>query len=296
MQNQSAVPSEPEISIFELWKIIAGGWFVTAIAIAVGVVLALILGAAIETTYRAETVFVEASGGDALPQATGGLFSDLAVLAGINTGGGGKASPITLMQSRSFAERFIRRNNLLPDLFKDQWDAEKNAWRAGYEEPPIWSGAAELQRRISMQPASAIPGATILSIEWEDPVKAAYLADDLIRMANEVMRERDINDAERSIAYVNERMAETTVVELQRVLFSLLEQEHKTLMLANAREHYAFEILDPAIVPPSPFKPNLPQLLIAGFVAGLMFGVMFVFVRALVRRWRREQGRLTAFP
>lgn len=288
MQNHP----EPEISIFELWKIVAGGWFVTGVAIVVGIVLALILGAAIDTTYRAETVFIEAGGKTELPQTGGGLLGGLAALAGINASGTAESSvsPITLMQSRSFAERFIRRNDLMPRLFDDQWDAEKKTWRAGYEEPPMWHGASELQKRVSMRPASTIPGATVLSIEWADPVEAAHLADDLIEMANAVMRERDIEQAERSLAYVNERMAETNVVELQRVLYSLLEQEQKTLMLANAREHYAFEILDPAIVPPSPFKPYLPQLVIAGFVAGLMFGLLFVFVRALFRRWRREQA------
>ena len=286
MQNHP----EPEISVFELWRIVIGGWFVIAVSVGIGIALALVLGAAIDTTYRAETVFVEASG-QTQPVAGGdGLLGGLAALAGLRGGAvnTGKASAITLMQSRTFAERFIERNNLLPHLFDDYWDAERNEWKGWV--PPLWIGASELHKRIAMRPASTIPGATILSIEWHDPEQAAYLADDLIRMANEAARARDIENAERSIAYVNEQMAETNVVELQRVLYSLLEQEQKTLMLANAREDYAFEILDPAIVPLRPFKPNLPQILIAGVVAGLMFGVLFVFVRALVRRWRREQA------
>ena len=55
-----------------------------------------------------------------------------------------------------------------------------------------------------------------------------------------------MTDSSRNIQYLKDQIAKTDVVQLQGVMYSLVEAEMKTLMLANARSEYAFTVVDPA--------------------------------------------------
>lgn len=284
MQNQP----EPEISVFELWAIVRNGWVLIAVTATLTLVAALAIHAAVPTKYRAEAVIAEVSapGGAPSGMAGGGLLGQiggLAALAGLDGGSlrGRKASGMTILQSRSFIEEFIVANELMPVLYP-----------AVARPPETWEAAAWFRQKVyDVTPTREIPGTMTLSIVWEDPELAAAWANGLVALANELARQRDIEEAERSVAYLNEQIAGTNIVELQRSLFGLLEQEQKTLMLANARESYAFELVDPAYVPTYPAGFSRQQVLVGGLLAGIVFGLLLVFLRAMVRSWRREQER-----
>ena len=131
---------------------------------------------------------------------------------------------------------------------------------------------------------------------WEalDPELAARWANDFVKLANELIRAREVQHAETSLAFLNAEIAESSVVELQRVLYGLVESELKTLMFANAREDFAFETIDSAVVPEKRFRPRRTLIVILGTLLGGIVSLFVVLGRELVSQQRlaRATGRL----
>ena len=58
----------------------------------------------------------------------------------------------------------------------------------------------------------------------------------------------------------------------ENVIYNLIEEQTKNIMLANVREEYAFKIVDPAIVPEIRVRPARRKIAIMGLLVGLLFG------------------------
>ena len=92
-------------------------------------------------------------------------------------------------------------------------------------------------------------GLLTIDVDWEDPAVAAKWANGFVALANERLRTRAIDEATRNIAFLNAQIPQTSVVEVQRAIYNLIESETKTLMLANVRMEFAFTVIDPAVPP-----------------------------------------------
>jgi LPS O-antigen subunit length determinant protein (WzzB/FepE family) len=106
------------------------------------------------------------------------------------------------------------------------------------------------------------------------------------------MRQRALTDAERNIEYLNDQLGRTNVVELQQVIYNLIEAEMKTLMLANVRNEYAFSVVDPAVVPELRARPKRKQLVVLGALLGGIVGLFVVAVSRSLQNLRVEQSAL----
>ena len=50
-------------------------------------------------------------------------------------------------------------------------------------------------------------------------------------------------------------------------------------MLASVREEYAFQVIDPAVVPEMRIRPKRRSIAVTGFIMGLMGGLVLVFLK-----------------
>lgn len=71
----------------------------------------------------------------------------------------------------------------------------------------------------------------------------------LVADLNQVMKQKDIDEAQRNIAYLKVQLEKTPVADMQTVFYKLIEEQTKTLMLAEVNQEYVFKTLDPAVVP-----------------------------------------------
>ncbi|MBV9726538.1 MAG: hypothetical protein JO299_15365, partial [Gammaproteobacteria bacterium] len=130
-------------------------------------------------------------------------------------------------------------------------------------------------------------GTTTVSVEWTDPAVAARWANGYVALANEVVRNRALDESTRNIAYLTNQLARTTDVELRKGMYNLIESETKNLMVANGRTEYAFEVVDPAVTPERKVWPHRILMTAMGLMAGLGFASVLAFVIDRVRRHRR---------
>jgi uncharacterized protein involved in exopolysaccharide biosynthesis len=126
-------------------------------------------------------------------------------------------------------------------------------------------------------------GLVSLSIKWKDPGLAAQWTNGLVKMTNDVLREKAISEAERNIAYLNDEVKKTTVVPVQQAVYSLMETEIKKQMLARGSPNYALKVIDPAITPEIRSSPTTLLWLAGGFVLGLFGSVTAAFVHVWMR-------------
>ncbi len=220
----------------------------------------------------------------------GALSSTISQLGGIASlglsmggTGGAKAEAIATLESESLTERYIKENDLLPVLFSDDWDAQSKDWRdADRRKPPtLWQGNLIFSKAVRSVTDSAKTGLVTLSITWTDPTKAALWANGLAKMTNDYLREKAMKESERNIAYLNEQLTKTSVVELRNSIYLLMESEIKKQMLARGSEEYAFKVIDPAQVPERAASPQRILWIITGFCVGLLLCVAYVFVRVV---------------
>ena len=66
---------------------------------------------------------------------------------------------------------------------------------------------------------------------------------------NEAIRARDVEEAENSIAFLNDQRSKTSLVSLSEMFAELIEEQTKTVVLANASDEYVFRVIDGPVAP-----------------------------------------------
>jgi uncharacterized protein involved in exopolysaccharide biosynthesis len=136
---ESRVPGcGDEINLFEYWHVIMKYKKMIAGIVIAASIAAVIISLLLPKTYKAEAVIIPISsnGGGGLSALTGDL-GGLAKLAGIKLPGGSVGDSdkiLAILKSRTIAENLINRENLMPILFEDKWDAKKGTWKSNNPE------------------------------------------------------------------------------------------------------------------------------------------------------------------
>ena len=300
--------NDDEIDLRELFSVIwQGKWLIIAIT-AVFAIGAVIFAIMQPNTYKSEALLAPASeeqGGGL--SALAGQFGGLASMAGINLGGGGGVDKtqmaIEVMKSRQFTSQFIQNHKILPDLMAvDKWNMSDNSitydeelynlssntWvrevKAPFKPKPSMQEAyKEFNKVISVNSAKDT-GMVTVSVEHLSPAVAQQWVTWLIEDINRVMKERDVDEANRSSQFLNKQIALTNVADIRSILYKLIEEQAKTIMFAEVRDEYVFKTIDPALVPEEKAGPKRALICVLGTLLGGMLAVMIVLIRHFVRK------------
>lgn len=286
-----------EISFREVWRAVAARrGLILALATA-GLAAGGLAGWLTVPVYRAESLLapVEAESRGAL-SALAGQFGGLAALAGMNLGADGnqRDEAVALLRSRSLAMQLIDDLELMPVLFQEEWNADTGTWKASDPEdvPTAWEAYRLFDEEIRHVAEHPRNGLVTLAIEWKDPAQARAWAEDLVARVNAETRLRATREAERSLAYLNEQLKKTELVEVRQAIFTLVESQTKQMMLANVREDYAFKVLDPAVQPDpdDPIRPKRLVLLLLGLAGGLFLGILIALLAGVRGGFQASSG------
>jgi uncharacterized protein involved in exopolysaccharide biosynthesis len=250
--------------------------------ISIVVIAALIAGIAaslLPKTYRATVLMavVTSNSGSGPAGALGSLVSQmggLGSLAGISTGADSKkAESVAVLQSEVLTERYIADNRLLPVLYASKWDNVSNRWKEldTTKVPTLWKANEYFKKNIRTVTTDPKSGLVTLTINWSNSAVATKWANDLVKLANDYLRKKAIDESERNIAYLNGQATQTDVVGVKQAIYTLMETEINKAMMARGSDEYAFKILDPAVAPENPFSPRpLLWVIVALFGSSLL--------------------------
>jgi uncharacterized protein involved in exopolysaccharide biosynthesis len=260
------------VSVF--WAVWDQKYLVIALSL-VGGIIAAILALTAVPMFRAQVVVTEVHDrGMGAAGSTLGQLGGLASIAGLNLGSNSTdAERPAFLESRGLVEAFVRRYKLAPLINGDSNLGD-----------PVWFAVERFRKNVIDVHEEKLKGTTTITMIWNDPEVAARWANDFVALANELISTRAIQESTRNIDYLNKQLAQTNVVEIQHVMYGLIENETKSLMLAHGRAEYAFNVVDPAVRAEVRFSPRRTLMVISGLFIGGFVGSLVAWLRKTLRR------------
>jgi uncharacterized protein involved in exopolysaccharide biosynthesis len=280
--------SPPMVSLSSIGRAVRRDWRIVIALAVLGGVLALIRDLVTPPTYRSVVIVAVVNGNTGISEGGAGNLGALASLAGVSLSSAEskRAEYLAVLQSRRLLTKFIRMENLAPILFSSQWDSISNRWRTSrWRRPPIEFDVEEFFRNDVLTVFDdKKTGLISVRIEWRDPVLAANWANGVVALLNEDMKRIAVDEGRKSIDYLNQELAKTTVSEIRQSISRLLESRLNKIMVANTQDEYALRTVDPAL-PADPTRPTKPRRLL-DVIAGTILGFSVGSAAAI---WRRRR-------
>lgn len=280
-------PAEPQSSSVDVGKLIGSimrGWRVWLAMGFIGGVLGVGLGFLIKPIYRsAAVVAIDPQAAEGLGSGLlgGGGLSGLAGLAGISLGGANRRLEyIAVLDSRVLADRFIAENNLKYLFFAERWDSKAKRWTSK-KVPTDDDAYRYFSTVVRSVDEDRRTGLITVSMQWRDRVAAERWTNLYVKRANDLLRNRAMQEANSSLAFLDRELVNAGTVEIRQAMYQLVEAQKKQQMLATVREDYIFHIIDPAVVADEdrPVKPKRALIAAACAFAGGVLGVAIVLYR-----------------
>lgn len=306
-QVVTSTQSSDEISLPEL---LADLWRLKFWFVGLGIVfsgLAIFYSLQLPNQYKSETVLypVQQQGGAGLAASLGGQLGGLASMAGLNLGSKENKTALALqiLNSRIFFEKLCQKYEMLvPLMAAEGWDRDSNTLLIN---PDLYDSSGNKWVRQVAAPLTAEPSmeeafvrfkeiltvdqdkATSMvriGIEFVSPELAQQWVKAIVTELNADMRQRELSEAERAIHYLNQQLEKTSLQEVRSVMYDLIEEQTKTLMLANVREEYMFQVVDPAPYPQLKSGPKRAFIVIFAGLGSVVMIVLFSIFRLVMRK------------
>jgi len=308
---QSFPSQEDEIDLIELGGAIWEGKWLIICTIFIFALSSVYYALSIPDEYKSTALLAPASSSSSNPMAgLAGQFGGLASLAGVNLGGvsgGDKATiAIELMHTWGFLETFIESNQLEVEVLAvkgwdkvnkeliinealyssktDSWVTDSVASLEGTSFiPSSWALFNQIKNRITVS-RDKKTGLISLSVEHFSPAIAKKWVDLLIVAINKHMQLQDRLDALNSIEYLKEQINKTDIAEMRTIFYQLIEEQTKTLMLAEISDEYVFKTLSSSKVAEQKSKPKRALVVFLGVLLGGMLSLSVVLFRYFIKK------------
>ena len=297
---------DDEIDLKELFLVLWAGKFLIVAITAVFAISSVLYALSIPNQYKATALLAPAqSDGGGLSSALGQL-GGLASLAGVSIGEGSSSEAQVaqeIMKSWSFVESFITDNKLDVEVYAargwsktsgelkfddDLYNVDKKTWlleddQSGEFRPPTsWELFERFSEMLSVSQDN-LTGLVSVSIEYYSPQVAKEWLDLYIIAINKHMQARQVAKVSNNISYLEAQIAKTSIAEMREVFYTIIEEQTKNKMVAEASPDYAFVAVSPSMVPEEKSKPSRALICVLGTLIGGMLGLVIVLVRHYAR-------------
>ncbi len=274
---------EEEFNLIDSWRVLVRYKVMILLIVALSTAAAAFVAFTSEPVYTAKVLLAPATQekGNRL-SSLASQFGGMAALAGIQLGAGGGSTDeaLAILESRKFIYAFINDENLMPVLFDELWDEHRGTWDVEDEKeiPRLGKAFKRFKDMVEISKDKKT-GLITYTIEWKDPEQAARWANLLVARLNQHQQAAAISEAQKSIAFLKEELAKTSVVDMRQAIYRLIQAQTESIMLASVRREYALKVIDPAVPPRIRSKPKRKLIIILGLAVGLMLAVFAAFFR-----------------
>lgn len=176
----------------------------------------------------------------------------------------------------------IGNNKLIID--KDLYNPETHEWLREAKglrgaQPSAQEATEFFRKKILNIKQDQESGLYAISIRHYSPYVAQEWVNWLIVDINKAMRARTIAETSQNLAYLNTQLQKTAIADMQSTFYKLIEDQTKSLMLAEVQEEFVFKVIDPAVVPELKDEPKRALICVLGTLFGILIGIAIVFLR-----------------
>ena len=290
---------DDEIDLRELFSVLWQGKISIIIGGLLGAILSVGYALSLPDIYTAEAVMAPKAEGSGL-SGLAGQFGGLAGLAGIDIGGGEASKTqiaLETLKSRSFFAEYMYEDVLVALMAAEGWDRESGKIIVNEEiydslsQKWIRDAQAPYKKQPSVQEAYEVfisnhllvtedkkTGFVGLAVKHYSPNVARDWVLAVLRGIETSIREKEVREAERSIAFLKAESSENSLISLNEVFASLIEEQTKKIVLANASEEYAFEVIEPPVAAELKSEPKRSLICILGTLLFGMLSVLYVLI------------------
>ncbi|MBF4269631.1 LPS O-antigen length regulator, partial [Vibrio anguillarum] len=193
---------------------------------------------------------------------------------------------------------FINRHQLLvPLMAAESWDrvsgemvidpalydVETQQWIRKIE-PPLSSTPSDWEAHKAFKEIFSVSeakdnGLVKVSITHLSPLIAQQWVELLVKDLNDWIKNEKLTETRQNISYLEQQLEKTKLVDMQSVFYQLIEEQMKSLMLAEVKDEFAFKTIDPAVVPEEKAGPKRALICVLATLLGGMLGIAIVLVR-----------------
>lgn len=136
------------------------------------------------------------------------------MLSGMGGGAGIKAAPlVNFLKSRTLTEQVIRQLNLMPVIYKKQWDPSTQTFRAGLLGgiPNLESAVRQMQKKLVKVTDDKKTTLIKIEVTLKDPVMAAAVANRMLIDLQDFIEKNSVTVAKRNRIFIEEQLRENKI-------------------------------------------------------------------------------------
>lgn len=297
---------DDEIDLRELFAVLWAGKIKIIAITAIFAFASVIYALSLPNQYKATVLLAPSQSSSSGISGALGQLGGLASLAGVSIGGGESNEAQLaqeIMKSWSFIESFIADNDLAVEVYavkgwdkgsnkllinQDIFDTKTNTWLiedgSGQQgSPNSWKLYKSFSGRLLVSEDKK-SGLISVSVEYYSPQIAKRWLDLYISAINKHMQDRQILKVGRNIEYLEAQIEKTEIAGMQEVFYTIIEEQLKGKMLAEASPDYVFTPVSPGMVPQVKSQPKRALICILGVLLGGMLSVLLVLVLHYARK------------
>ena len=132
-------------------------------------------------------------------------------------------------------------------------------------------------------------GIVELTFEFNDPNETALITQDIIDELNEYMSSEAKRVAETNKKYLESDVNTVSDPFIKDKIFNLIAQQAEMAVMAEAKENFAFKVLDPPMVPDRRIRPKRGQMVMISFVTSLFAGIFAAFLKEYIQKQKVDK-------
>jgi len=215
-------------------------------------------------------------------------------LPGLGVSSSGSANEakiaVIIMNSWKFSEDLIRQNAIERALYASiGWDEkndklifdsnilniERNEW---IDQPTSWELYQKLQSQVSIT-HDAMDSFIFISMQSYSPRISKKFVDLFKQSINSHMRERQISESSKNLEYLNIQLKKTQNSDIRKGLFSLIQEEQRKIMLAEANPEYSFITVSESMIPEIKSSPKRSIIVLSIFFFSFLVSCLAALYR-----------------
>lgn len=185
------------------------------------------------------------------------------------------------MFSYAYISEFITSENLLPWLFHNDWDSDKQQWKKDFN-PDMREAVLIFKKEKLGINTDRITELLNISITADTPDMASHLANMFAGNFNTFIKNINLQEMRTRREYLESRLIEVNNAEAQRSIYRLLEAQLSVESLLHARRNYPLEIIQVATDPLTKSYPNRKLWIIATFFGTILISILILIFKGIV--------------
>jgi len=280
MEEKQIQQEDDEINLLDYVKVILKHkrliFWITGVAVVLTAIISLIM----TPIYEAKAVI--------LPIASQGErfgVNAIALQFGLATPEqSGTSEIVGLLKSNILRERVLKKHKLLPVLL------EKDSLKEKTEDEKMWMALRYLEETLKInlkQKENTIE----ISMQFKDPKIVADIVNYVLNELTDYMSGETRRVAETNQKYLESQIDKTADPFIKTKIYSLIAQQIETSAMAEAKENFAFKILDPPKIPDKRIKPKRRIMVMISFVVSLFLGIFVAFGKEFLEKQKEGPNR-----